>query len=142
MSYCRFSSDDFRSDVYVYEHVFGGIAIHVAGNKPRGWIPRIWKIPHQHIVIDDQPATRWERLRYKLHLWAFLTTYRLQQRYLRLAPRRFYTDRPFAGESFYGLSYDEAIERLMELEEYGYRVPDGVINRLMDDEREQLKEKS
>ena len=30
MSYCRFSSEDFASDVYVYEDVCGGYTTHVA----------------------------------------------------------------------------------------------------------------
>ncbi len=33
MSYCRFSSDDFQCDVYVYEDVSGGWTTHVAGNR-------------------------------------------------------------------------------------------------------------
>lgn len=33
MSYCRFSSEDFASDVYCYEHFAGYFAIHVAGNR-------------------------------------------------------------------------------------------------------------
>lgn len=33
MSYCRFSSDDFASDVYCYESVGDFFAIHVAGNR-------------------------------------------------------------------------------------------------------------
>lgn len=33
MSYCRWSSDDFQCDVYVYEHVHGGFMVHVAANR-------------------------------------------------------------------------------------------------------------
>lgn len=33
MSYCRFSTDNFQSDVYVYPHILGGITIHVANNR-------------------------------------------------------------------------------------------------------------
>ena len=48
MSYCRFSCDNFRSDVYVYESCMGGFVTHVAGNKklfppipdiPLHWLP-------------------------------------------------------------------------------------------------------
>ena len=34
MSYCRWSSDDFQCDVYVYGDVYGGWCTHVAGNRP------------------------------------------------------------------------------------------------------------
>ena len=33
MSYCRWSSDDYQCDVYVYEDVSGGWTTHVAGNR-------------------------------------------------------------------------------------------------------------
>lgn len=33
MSYCRWSSDDFRCDVYVYESAHGGYQTHVAANR-------------------------------------------------------------------------------------------------------------
>lgn len=33
MSYCRWSTDDFQCDVYVYAHCDGGWMIHVAGNR-------------------------------------------------------------------------------------------------------------
>jgi hypothetical protein len=33
MSYCRFSTDDFQCDLYVYEHCDGGWMIHVASRK-------------------------------------------------------------------------------------------------------------
>lgn len=35
MSYCRWSSDDWQCDVYVYEHVGGWWQTHVAGRKRR-----------------------------------------------------------------------------------------------------------
>lgn len=33
MSYCRWSSDDFQCDVYVYEHFMGMFVTHVAANR-------------------------------------------------------------------------------------------------------------
>lgn len=42
MSYCRWSSDDFQCDVYVYEDVYGVFTTHVAGNRktlPKDQIP-------------------------------------------------------------------------------------------------------
>src|SRR5690348_8302216 len=36
MSYCRWSSDGFRSDVYVYESVYDCWTVHVAGRRRIG----------------------------------------------------------------------------------------------------------
>jgi hypothetical protein len=43
MSYCRFSSDNFKSDVYVYESCYGGFDVHVAGNRIASEIPPLYK---------------------------------------------------------------------------------------------------
>lgn len=39
MSYCRWSSDHFECDVYVYEDVSGGWTTHVAGRRQRNPLP-------------------------------------------------------------------------------------------------------
>jgi hypothetical protein len=41
MSYCRFSSDNWSSDVYVYANVDGCWTIHVAGRRYTGEIPKV-----------------------------------------------------------------------------------------------------
>lgn len=41
MSYCRFSSDDFRSDVYIYADSGGGYTTHVASHRYDGEIPSV-----------------------------------------------------------------------------------------------------
>ena len=38
MSYCRFSSDNWKSDVYVYEDVSGGFTTHVAKTRKTWYI--------------------------------------------------------------------------------------------------------
>jgi hypothetical protein len=40
MAYVRFSTNGFRSDVYVYASVSGGIAVHVAANRFQSDQPR------------------------------------------------------------------------------------------------------
>ena len=40
MSYCRFSSEDFSCDVYVYDDAMGGTTVHVAGNRYVGDVPK------------------------------------------------------------------------------------------------------
>jgi hypothetical protein len=41
VSYCRFSTDDFRCDLYLYQDVQGGYTLHVAANREVGEIPRV-----------------------------------------------------------------------------------------------------
>ena len=41
MSYCRFSTEAFRSEVYVYDDVMGGTTVHVASSRRIGEFPKI-----------------------------------------------------------------------------------------------------
>lgn len=41
MSICRWSSDAFKSDVYAYESVYGGVEINVASSRYVGDIPSL-----------------------------------------------------------------------------------------------------
>jgi hypothetical protein len=45
VSYCRWSSDDFACDLYVYADSAGGWTVHVAGNRVVGDIPpMLWPV--------------------------------------------------------------------------------------------------
>jgi len=54
MSYCRFSSDDFQCDVYVYESCHGGFDLHVAGRRHEFKEPIPEKIP-----FDKEHQAEW-----------------------------------------------------------------------------------
>ena len=56
MSYCRFSSDCYQSDVYVYADVSGGFTTHVAGRKRRPLKP----VPVPPPDDEDFPLAYWE----------------------------------------------------------------------------------
>lgn len=114
MSYCRWSTDDHMCDLYVYDSVSGGIAIHVAGNR----------------IIYKEPLP--EPVSY-LDIEAFF------EREQRVGDMIDNADRvnislPYAGESWDGLSNDEAIERLIELRHLGYRFPEHVIGMIQEDD--------
>lgn len=134
MSYCRFSNDDFRCDVYAYESCHGGFVVHVAGNKVRGWIPRIW-IPPRAWILQAKDPSRFKRMRYWVASRLSWLTYRIQMRYLDLAPRR------ALGLAFDGKSFDDSdaaacADRLEWLRLQGYRVPQFAIDNLRDEDRE------
>lgn len=137
MSYARFSSDDFRSDVYAYESVYGGISIHVAGNRVRGWIPRTFHIPIQWVI--ESHHSKLKDLRYRMAVRLYVLTYRIQSWYLSVAPRKFYSG-AYAGETVYCDSHEEAIDALKMLKRLGYRVPQHAIDRIHEDELESKKE--
>ncbi len=113
MAYCRFSTDDFQCDVYVYEDVDGGYTIHVAKiclvyNDP---IPP--KVPMSDIDAFIERRTIMDEI------------YKCADE----AP----TPLQYAGKSF---NYDTATDAaafLQELKHLGYRVPDSVIKDLIDE---------
>lgn len=96
MSYCRFSSDDFRCDVYVYEHCDGGWYTHVAGNKTLGYIPRRLRLPDPSLKVSPRSI---DRLRFRIWLELYSFSRRIQDWYLDHAPRRD-LGLPHDGETF------------------------------------------
>jgi hypothetical protein len=116
MSYCRWSSDDFGCDVYVYEDVSGGWTTHVARFKVLGEIP---KIP----PMTGDPA--WPEL--------FLPAYNAQMAYLETAQRA-PIDLAHDGESFNDPTPGQCAERLQWLCELGYKVPQYAIDELREEQ--------
>jgi hypothetical protein len=137
MSYCRWSSDNFMCDVYVYEAVYGGWTTHVAGNKsifppipelPFWWLPNLegkfdrdsrrmrypnrWRAALAHIVCSVWALSS------RLHLWS-----------LELIPRRA-IGLPHDGATFDDPSPGECADRLESLRAMGYRVPSRAIAAL------------
>lgn len=107
MSYCRFSSDNWRSDLYIYaSDVF---MVNVAANRyefdPKYPLPNFDE-------YDDFVQYRWDN-RQALD-WAKSVPIQL----------------PYAGEQFLYDTGKEAAEFVRELSELGYHVPNGVIEAL------------
>lgn len=111
MSFCRFSTNGFRCDLYVYEDARGGVTIHVAGRRKVGWWPSDWDI----LLIQDGPL----RMPY-LRLWMWW--HRLSMKIYSLMPWRDLPE-PYAGASYYSLDYDEAAEQVELLMAAGFRCP-------------------
>jgi hypothetical protein len=132
MSYCRFSSDDFRCDVYAYEHVDGGFVTHVAGNKTRGYIPRVLPLPNYQL---KDAASALKRLRYGVWFRLWMWSYHLQSFYLEHAPRRA-LGLPHDGETFDDESAEACADRLVYLRQCGYRVPQYAIDNLRQESME------
>lgn len=116
MSYCRWSSDNWKSDVYVYGDVSGGITCHVAGNRIVGDIP---EVPAIGSVSEEE----WRKA---------------------MQASREYMDKAAhvaIGLSLDGKSFNEPDEaamaaRLLQLRAEGYSVPQHAIDALLEEAAE------
>ena len=110
MSYCRFSSDDCQSDVYVYEDVNGGWTTHVAANK------HVFAEPLPVPVDEKNFEAWWEREKKVSAIVSKSPVVPLGLTY--------------DGQSFNDDSPEECAETLMMLRRHGYRVPQYAIDAL------------
>lgn len=127
MSYCRFSSDSFRSDVYAYEDFYGGYRIHVAAR--RHVIPVIPTLPTRMLTGENRVLIR---------LWVWWNN-NLHMRSVRLIPR-VRIGLPYDGQSFSVETAVEAANKLVMLRNSGYRVPASAIECLREEATEQQNE--
>lgn len=111
MSWCRWSTDDYQCDVYVYEST-SGFETHVAGRHPVFTEPLPEPVP---FTVDTIP--QWmERNRLVMDLLD--------------RTEHVDIDLPGAGESFVDDTPGECADRLAGLKELGFWVPQRVIDAL------------
>lgn len=119
MSYCRFSSDSFRCDLYVYADVTGGYTTHVAAYKYPDDPDRPLELTFTKENVD---SGAWLESHQKLMAWLEANEDRMQP-----------IGGPYAGESFNDATIEECKARLLMLREAGYRFPDYVLDKLDDE---------
>jgi hypothetical protein len=102
MSFCRWSDDDWKCDVYAYESS-AGFELHVAARKYTGEIPVLPSI------MTENPT-------------AWLEAYTRQSDALKVSPLE-NIGLPYDGQSFTFDTLDELFSKLKELQSLGYRVP-------------------
>lgn len=120
MSYCRFSCDDFRSDVYVYGNTDGGYTIHVAAQRTVFAEP----LPPQAPEGDLDAAA--DRMVKVMEIAARSTAEPLAS--------------ALAGAAFHDASANDCAERLEGLRAAGLHVPQHAIVQLRKDARTDLLE--
>lgn len=139
MSYCRWSSMNWRCDVYVYEDVRGGWTTHVAGTR---YLFR--PIPDISLRMIQSLGATWSREERRMvypSRWRELIAHALfgfsafwhnwvHMGSLRLSPLR-PIGLPHDGASFNDQTAIECAERLKALRGLGYRVPQHAIDALM-----------
>lgn len=120
MSYCRWSTDDFQCDVYVYADARGGWTTHVAGRRV------VYKEPLPPVVPfpgEGESADAWfERYRKvnAMHDEADLVDIGL----------------PYDGDCFSDDTPSECADRLAMLHDLGYIVPQDAIDALRQEQDE------
>lgn len=132
MSYCRWSSDNFECDVYVYEHVDGGWTTHVAGNRHVGDCPKVDLVS---LMAGYQDADEAEK-----HRRAVLMAeqQKAQHEFLSACERR-----PIGlsrdGETFSSPTPGACADLLEDLMAEGYNVPQYAIEELRAEQKHLLE---
>lgn len=116
MSYCRFSSDAFRCDVYAYGDVSGGYTIHVAARKRL--VPDDFPDPLATMVemVDADPATaiaRYNDLNAAMVAFPFVDL-----------------TAPSAGQTFHCADLEDFKAKMLDLRAEGLRFPDDVLDEI------------
>lgn len=112
MSYCRWSTDDFQCDLYIYEDVAGGYTIHVAGNK----VVFPEDLP-EYVDLTPETAEAWMERHQKV--MAMIEH-----------AERVPLNLPHDGDCFRLDTPTEAADKVQELMGMGYRCPPDVIEVL------------
>ncbi len=115
MSYCRWSSDNYRCDLYCYEDR-SGFVTHVAASRVDGEVPPI-------VWDRGEPD--------------FLASVRAQSEFLSRATRRA-IGLPHGGATFIDADLLEFLKRLTSLRNLGYRVPPFVIEAVKEEIQEEM----
>lgn len=115
MSYCRWSTDDFQCDVYVYADARGGWTTHVASNR------YAYKEPLPPVVeCDPDNEEVWQ---------AWLARHEVMRRLIDEADR-VTIGLPHDGETYNDDTPSQCADRLEMLKGLGYVVPQDAIDSL------------
>jgi hypothetical protein len=125
MSYCRWSSDDFKCDLYCYQSS-QGYTTHVAANR----------------VIGDVPHIDWDSfLDKRVSAKEFVAQHQAQHEFLMNAKRE-----PIGLEED-GKSYDDPdlesfLLRVLHLKALGYQVPEYVTKAIIEEINEETLQRA
>lgn len=123
MSYCRFSTNAFRCDVYAYSDVAGGYTIHVAARKRL--VPEDFPDPLEEAMkgINDDPEgamARYNTLNAEMNAFPLVEL-----------------TAPSAGQIFRRDDLESFHAKMLELRGEGLRFPDEVLEWIESEMRDQ-----
>lgn len=111
MSYCRWSTDDFQCDLYVYADVAGGYTTHVAGNRP------VFDKPLPPVVIFADNPEAWM----KRHAEVMRMMDGVRREPIGLG---------YDGQTFRDETPEDLLATLTFLRDAGYRFPQEVLDEV------------
>lgn len=127
MSYCRFSTDDYQCDLYVYANTDGGFSVHVAGGRYVFDTPLPEPVREPDGSDFDTDLRRWcERYEY---------VHELVKR-AAVMPIGLSRD----GRSYHVRTAEQCVALVKSLAAEGYRVPDYVAPEIREDARRERYE--
>lgn len=141
MSYCRWSSDNFSSDVYVYENCGGGCTTHVAGNRlvfppiPELPVPPLFGAKYDHAEKRVVYPSSWRKILSRLCTRAWSRWHDLHVWSVGKIPRR-PIGLEFDGQTLWDATAGSCASRLVHLRAMGYRVPQRAIDALKAEHRD------
>lgn len=118
MSYCRWSCENFQSDIYCYEDYYGGIMIHVAAKRIAEPLPEMPIMNRENVENGSWLAAHNRNM-------AILGT--IERKPIGL---------PCDGESFHVATHQQAVDKLLELRDMGYQVPEFALKHLREEAQE------
>lgn len=127
MSYCRWSSDNFGCDVYVYEDVSGGFTCHVASRK----ITNLDEAPEQNVELFGLSEKEFNE-----NLEPWLKNHRAFNEWLEQKAIREDIGLEFDGKSFNVDTATDMANQLEMLRDMGYKVPQYAIDSLYEEGKE------
>ena len=127
MSYCRWSSDGMKCDVYVYEHYFDGYVCHVAARK----IVNLDEAPHVPNLFE-YPTDEQGRLTDE-SIQDYMVKHRAWNEWLDKSAIREDIGLEFDGETISTDSATSMANELVMLKEMGYQVPQYAIDALYEE---------
>jgi hypothetical protein len=130
MSYCRWSSDGNKCDVYVYEDVSGGFTCHVASRK----IMNLDEAPHVPSLFDYDSCRNGKTSDEDME--DFMVKYRAWMEWLQTKAVRKNIGLEYDGKTFNVETATEMGNSLKMLQNMGYQVPDYAIESLWEEGKE------
>ena len=125
MSYCRWSSDGFACDVYVYEDVMGGFTCHVARSKIVNLheAPEEPKMPSDFGIVSDN--NDW--------IPEYMEKSKIRSGWMENHAIRENIGLEFDGETFNTDTATSMANELVLLKQMGYQVPQYAIDSLYEE---------
>lgn len=120
MSYCRWSSDNWKCDLYCYADCQGGYTTHVASCRILGEVPPA----PLSILTEKEPD--------EIKIKRFMSAHGKQMAFLDTC-KRVNIGLAFDGLSFNDATLDLFLLRLFQLREAGYNYPDYVLEEVRED---------